>query len=143
MAGGPAPYLDYTALPEERRDFANQLISQHWSNADMENIAIDYAANNLVTAHYTEIKEQRLRTIQATLEAVHSRLTVEINHWTHRYEKLMLDSLWHSLDVRAHHKLLPPLCVVPAVQKTRPLPLSTRPFGCRLWSRRRHGCGFR
>ena len=46
-------------------------------------------------------------------------------------------------DVRAHHKLLPPLCVVPAVQKTRPLPLSTRPFGCRLWSRRRHGCGFR
>lgn len=91
MAGGPAPYLDYSPLPEDKRALAKQLVSQHWSNADMENLAIDYAANNLVTAHYEEIKDRCLRTVKATLEAVHSRLTVEINHWTHRYEKLKMD----------------------------------------------------
>jgi SNF2 family DNA or RNA helicase len=86
-SGGPAPYLDYAALPEPFWDQARASLSR-WREIDFEQLAIRHATSTLVPEHFEEVQSRRHRAIQSTLEAVHARLTHQINYWSHRYEQL-------------------------------------------------------
>lgn len=90
--GGHAPYLDYEEPDLEEQGFIEDIVQQAWLQENMEAPALAHAVKNLVPAHYDEVKERRERMITATLKAVHERLTKEINYWSHRYEKLLLET---------------------------------------------------
>lgn len=85
---GPAPYLDLDAPTAEELSAVDSVIEQEWLDKDLEKLALGYASNRIVPDHYEEVRNRRIRRIESTLEAVHSRLTVEINYWSHRYTKL-------------------------------------------------------
>ncbi len=85
---GPAPYLDYEALPEAFHPRVQEILAQ-WPEQDLGRLARDYAVTALVPDHLEEVRSRRHRAVDATLAAVHARLTVEINHWTHRYQQLL------------------------------------------------------
>jgi SNF2 family DNA or RNA helicase len=87
--GGPAPYLDYAGLPAHHLDRSRQTLSQ-WSEQNLDQLALRHAVASLVPEHFNEVRERRQRAVQTTLEAVHARLTYQINYWSHRYEQLRL-----------------------------------------------------
>ena len=87
--GGPAPYLDFAPLPKELLSRALELLPL-WHDSNLERIAITHAAGSLVPAHFLEVKARRERSVAVTLEAVHARLTVQINYWSHRFEELRI-----------------------------------------------------
>jgi len=86
--GGYAPYLDYDIPSQEDLNMVKDILEGAWLSQDLDPIAINYAAGKLVPEHFTEVKTRRERLVNATLRAVHERLTKEINYWSHRYLKL-------------------------------------------------------
>jgi hypothetical protein len=89
---GPAPYLDYELLPAEAAGLRDRLLAEPWLRRDLEQQAMAYAATHLVPDHFAEVRERRLKLVDATLRAVHERLTVEINYWTRRYQQLLTEA---------------------------------------------------
>lgn len=83
--GGWAPHLDLEPLSEEDTELIQDILHESWLSETLEQQALDYAAEKLVPEHYQEIKEQRERQVQKTLNAVHERLTKEIEHWQDRF----------------------------------------------------------
>jgi DNA-binding transcriptional MerR regulator len=61
------------------------VLNQPWLSDTLEQQALSYAAEKLVPEHFQEIKEQRERQVKKILDAVHERLTKEIDHWQDRY----------------------------------------------------------
>lgn len=57
----------------------------------MDTPALEHAVKTLVPEHFEEIKSRRERMVDLTLQAVHERLTKEINYWSYRYEQLLLE----------------------------------------------------
>lgn len=90
-AGGPAPYLDYNPFQNENTEAVDQILAEHWQDKDFDRMAEAYATTTLVKEHFETVRDRRQKAVDATLEAVHSRLTAEINHWTHRYNQLQLE----------------------------------------------------
>ena len=90
--GGHAPYLDYRPASQEEQAMLQPVLQESWLQNNMEKSALAYAAQSLVPNHYTEVKTRRERIVNDTLAAVHERLTKEINHWTHQYNKLKTDA---------------------------------------------------
>ena len=86
--GGPAPYLDFAALPPSHFERAKETLSL-WSSSNLDQLALQHAIATLVPEHFEAVRDRRLRAVQTTLEAVHARLTFQINHWSHRYEQLL------------------------------------------------------
>ncbi len=86
--GGPAPYLDFAALPPSHFERAKETLSL-WSSSNLDQLALQHAIATLVPEHFETVRDRRLRAVQTTLEAVHARLTFQINHWSHRYEQLL------------------------------------------------------
>jgi hypothetical protein len=89
--GGHAPYLDYDEASPEEMGIINNVLDEPWLKRNMETAALSHAVNTMVPDHFEEVKERRLRAVDATLAAVHERLTKEINYWSHRYQKLLLE----------------------------------------------------
>jgi hypothetical protein len=89
--GGHAPYLDYEPLDTEEMELVQDILDQEWLKQNMEGLALGHAVRNLVPEHFNEVKSRRERIVDATLKAVHERLTKEINYWSHRYQQLKLD----------------------------------------------------
>jgi superfamily II DNA or RNA helicase len=89
-SGGPAPYLDYDLLPPQYQEKAVGVLSL-WPDQNVESLALGYAASSIVPQHFEEVRERRLRAVEATLDAVHKRLTFQINHWSHRYVQLQAE----------------------------------------------------
>ena len=89
--GGHAPYLDYEETTAKEQSVITEILQQDWLHENMEKPAISYAVQSMVPAHLGEVKDRRQRMVDATLQAVHERLTKEINYWSHRYAKLNLD----------------------------------------------------
>ena len=85
---GWAPHLDLEPLSEEDTGLIQDILQESWLSETLEQQALDYAAEKLVPEHYQEIKEQRERQVQKTLNAVNERLTKEIEHWQDRYFQL-------------------------------------------------------
>ncbi|MBU0995378.1 MAG: DUF3883 domain-containing protein [Proteobacteria bacterium] len=89
--GGHAPYLDYETPTEEDSIIVQDVLNQPWLKRNMELPALEHAVKNLVPKHFEEVKFRREKMIDLTLQAVHERLTKEINYWSHRYEQLLLE----------------------------------------------------
>lgn len=89
--GGHAPYLDYEEPDQEDSEIIAELLTSSWLQKDMEKPALDHAVQTMVPKHLLEVKERRERMVDATLAAVHERLTKEINYWSHRYNKLLIE----------------------------------------------------
>ena len=89
--GGHAPYLDYEPLDPEEFELVQDVLDQEWLKQNMEGLALNHAVKTLVPEHFNEVKSRRERIVDATLQAVHERLTKEINYWSHRYQQLKMD----------------------------------------------------
>ncbi|MBN1931788.1 MAG: DUF3883 domain-containing protein [Desulfobacterales bacterium] len=89
--GGHAPYLDYEEVNAEEMTLIQDVLDQPWLKQNMETPALEHAVKKLVPEHFEEVKSRRERMVDLTLQAVHERLTKEINYWSHRYEKLLLE----------------------------------------------------
>lgn len=88
---GAAPYLSYDAPGAEYRGVVERVLAQSWLKQDLSNVALSWASANLVEEHYDEVTQRRKAVIRKTLEAVHERLTREINHWSKRALELTAD----------------------------------------------------
>jgi len=86
--GGYAPYLDYDKPSQDESKIIQDIFDADWLSKDLDRMAVNYAAGNLVPEHFSEVKRRREHLVNATLQAVHERLTKEINYWSHRYLKL-------------------------------------------------------
>jgi superfamily II DNA or RNA helicase len=89
--GGNAPYLDYDDIESDERALIEDIFEADWLKEDMEGKALAHAVKTLVPVHFDEVRGRRQRIVETTLAAVHERLTKEINYWSHRYQKLLLE----------------------------------------------------
>ena len=85
---GAAPYLSYENPPPETRAAIEQVLTQPWLTQDLSALALAWASEHLVKEHYEEVVVRRKALIKKTLEAVHQRLTREINYWSRRANEL-------------------------------------------------------
>jgi SNF2 family DNA or RNA helicase len=81
---GYAPYLDYRPIELDELETVRSLIEEAWLNRGIEKAGIDYAITHAVPEHLDEVKENTENRIEQTREAVHRRLTHEIQYWDHR-----------------------------------------------------------
>jgi superfamily II DNA or RNA helicase len=82
QSAGPAPYLDYSVpTPEEYSVLQNLLASNSWWGQNAENLARDYAIQNLMPAHLKEIKDRRADYVNKVEREVKKRLNAEIAYW--------------------------------------------------------------
>lgn len=88
---GWAPHLDLQPIGEEERRMVADVLASPWISSDLERMALGYAAEQLVPAHFEEVKDRRERMADRTLAAVQARLVKEINFWSDRYLRLQND----------------------------------------------------
>jgi len=88
---GWAPHLDLQPIGEEEQRLVANVLASPWVNTDLERLALAHATEQIVPAHFTEVKERRERTADRTMAAVQARLVKEINFWQDRYLKLQDD----------------------------------------------------
>ena len=82
---GWAPHLDMEPVEDSDQALIQDILNEPWLCDTLEQQALGYAAEKLVPEHYQEIQEQRERQVKKTLDAVHERLTREIDYWQDRY----------------------------------------------------------
>lgn len=88
---GWAPHLDLESLPGSERKLVSEVLEQSWIAAGQEQRALGLAAANLVPQHFKEVAERRIALVDKTLQAVHERLTKEIEFWSDRWMRLRED----------------------------------------------------
>jgi SNF2 family DNA or RNA helicase len=81
---GYAPYLDYRPVTAEELDVAQHLITEEWLARGVEQAGREYAITHAVPEHLAEVREHIETRIDLTREAVHRRLTQEIQYWDNR-----------------------------------------------------------
>ena len=86
--GGSAPYLGYRAAQAAEAKLVEQALGAPWLAQDLSALAIEWASDHLVKEHFDEVKKRRDAMVKKTLDAVHERLTREINHWSKRAYEL-------------------------------------------------------
>jgi hypothetical protein len=89
-SGGFAPYLDYRPLSGDEEALVAPLMEETWLREDLESKAVSYAISSLVPEHFEEVRKRREAQVDKTRQAVHERLTTEINYWDNRAEELRL-----------------------------------------------------
>jgi SNF2 family DNA or RNA helicase len=85
---GAAPYLNYTLPSSAEKTLVQKALTDPWLQQDLSSLALDWAGQHLVQEHYEEVRLRRNEMVQKTLEAVHERLTREINYWAKRANEL-------------------------------------------------------
>lgn len=88
---GSAPYLDYRA-PTDAESARIASLTSNLPQQGAEQKARSYAISELAPRHLDEVRERREDLIDKTLEAVHKRLTKEINYWDRRAIQLKEDA---------------------------------------------------
>jgi SNF2 family DNA or RNA helicase len=81
---GYAPYLDYRPLEPCELELVQPLIEADWLTSEVEEAGRDYAITHAVPQHLAEVRAQTEARVDLTKEAVHRRLTHEIQYWDHR-----------------------------------------------------------
>lgn len=82
---GYAPYLDYTAPTDEELTAIRAFLpTQSWLGKNVEDIARSYAIENIIPAHFAEVRSRKERMADKTVKAVKERLTAEIQYWDYR-----------------------------------------------------------
>jgi SNF2 family DNA or RNA helicase len=90
---GYAPYLDYRPIESDELQTVRPLIEEEWLDRGVEKAGIDYAITHAVPEHLDEVKANTEARVELTREAVHRRLTHEIQHWDHRANELKQQEL--------------------------------------------------
>jgi SNF2 family DNA or RNA helicase len=90
---GYAPYLDYRPIQPDELHLVRAIVEEEWLASGVEKAGIDYAITHAVPEHLTEVKQQIETRVDLTKEAVHRRLTQEIQHWDHRANELKQQEL--------------------------------------------------
>lgn len=85
---GPAPFLDYSPLPDNIHSLVEPILTEPWLKNDLESIAKEYAIQHMIPRLFAETQQQREETIARILAAVKDRLTKEISYWDHRAQDL-------------------------------------------------------
>lgn len=88
---GHAPYIDYRALLPEEQEKADEIKASLNIVKNAEEIALNYAIEELLPTHLAEVKNPRLAHIEKIERAVEIRLTHEINYWDQRANELKLN----------------------------------------------------
>jgi superfamily II DNA or RNA helicase len=81
---GWAPHLDLRPATDEETTLSSRLLSAAWLDQGLEQRALQWAGSQLVPNHLTEVRERRIRHLDKVSQAVHERLTKEINFLSHR-----------------------------------------------------------
>jgi len=88
---GHAPYLDYRpAEDDEQAAVQSFLASQAWLASGVEDMALNYAISQIVPAHLSEVRQNKLALIEKTAKAVQERLSAESEHWHLRAAELKM-----------------------------------------------------
>ena len=90
---GYAPYLDYRPIAPDELELVEKLVADEWLTRGVETAGTDYAITHAVPEHLAEVKEQTETRVDMTKEAVHARLTHEIQYWDHRATELKQQEL--------------------------------------------------
>ena len=88
---GWAPHLDLEPLAAADRPLLDALLGEPWLRANQEARALSLAASTLVPEHMDDIAAPHVAHTDKVINAVHERLSKEINFWTDRYIKLSED----------------------------------------------------
>ncbi|MFJ5979115.1 helicase-related protein [Pseudarthrobacter oxydans] len=86
---GPAPYLDYEALPAGAEASVEPALSEQWLVRGAEEIAVEWAIQHSLQEHEGEVRATVLPMVQRTREQVNRRLKAEINNWDIRHAELL------------------------------------------------------
>lgn len=82
LKGGYAPYLDYLPVSDNQQAQAERILhSQDWIGQHAEDLAIQYAINQIIPPVLSEVKTERIQVIEKTKHEVDARLSAEINYW--------------------------------------------------------------
>jgi len=82
---GYAPYLDLRPPTAEEIALVKPVLSEPWLHASrLERQVVDFAIEQVVPAHLSEVQARTERRVERTMAAVRSRLTREINYWDQR-----------------------------------------------------------
>lgn len=88
---GWAPHLDLEPISGEESTLVQDVLSSPWINNSLEQMALGYATENLVPAHFDEVRLRREEMADRTLSEVQERLVKEINYWSDRVIRLQED----------------------------------------------------
>ncbi|MFS8640294.1 MAG: DUF3883 domain-containing protein [Symbiobacteriaceae bacterium] len=100
---GYAPYLDYRPLLEDEKELLAPELEARLQGAqahDLEAQAVSYAVQQLVPAHFEEVRRHKVALVEKTMAAVKDRLTKEIAYWDHRAEELRLQEQAGKVNAR-------------------------------------------
>jgi hypothetical protein len=90
---GYAPYLDYRPIAPDERELVQAIVTEDWLTRGVEKAGTDYAIAHAVPEHFAEVRQQIESRVDLTKEAVHRRLTHEIQYWDHRAHELKQQEL--------------------------------------------------
>lgn len=82
---GWAPHLDLEPINDSDAYLVQDVTKASWLCDTLEQKALAYAASKIVPEHFEEVKGRRENQVDKTLDAVHERLTKEIDYWQDRY----------------------------------------------------------
>lgn len=88
---GWAPHLDLQPIDNTDQLLITDILAAPWLNNNLDTLALTHASQQLVPAHYQEVKTRREQQADKILAAVNERLVKEINYWSDRYIKLSDD----------------------------------------------------
>ena len=84
-----APYLDYRPVKEKEQVAATNIITQEsWLQADTEELAKDYAIEQILPEHLREVRQHQTKLLDHMEQAVKTRLRSEIQYWDLRASEL-------------------------------------------------------
>jgi Domain of unknown function (DUF3883) len=85
---GSAPYLNYETPASQHAELVKRSVEAPWLQADLSALALSWASAHIVKEHFEEVTQQRQAMVRKTLEAVHTRLTREINRLSKRANEM-------------------------------------------------------
>ncbi len=87
-----APYLDFRPLAADEPDIETILRQEEcgWISHSLIDQIQEYTITKVVPEHLKEVKEERMRRIEKTKQAVRERLLKEIGYWDQRAEELRI-----------------------------------------------------
>ena len=88
---GWAPHLDLSTIGDVDRALVTDVVNAPWLDGGLESLALIHASTHLVPEHFAEVRDRRVAMVEKTLQAVHDRLTKEIDFWQNRYLRLKED----------------------------------------------------
>lgn len=88
---GWAPHLDLTEPSVKALELAKSIRTQSWLNANLEQVAVQYASANMAKAHFDEVSKRRIAQVDKIHKAVRSRLVAGITYWSNRMVQLQHD----------------------------------------------------